>query len=75
MADAAPAAPPPGKAWLNTNEVAELLGYHPATVRRWIGDGRIKAKQPGGKRGDFRVHRSEVDRILNEGGAPEGGAA
>lgn len=30
--------------WLTVSEIAEELGVHPATVRRWIRDRRLRAQ-------------------------------
>ena len=41
---------PPEK-WLTTSEAAELLGVHPATIRRWADDGDLPLMTtPGGHR-------------------------
>lgn len=45
--------------WLTTSEAAELLGVHPATVRRWADDGDLPSMTtPGGHR---RFALSDLD--------------
>lgn len=47
--------------YLSPNEVAELLGVSPFTIRRYIKLGELKAvKLLGG----FRVHRDDLQRFL-----------
>jgi excisionase family DNA binding protein len=45
-------------------ELADLIHYHPESVRRLIREGRIKAKQFGRT---WRILPEEVARILEEG--------
>ncbi len=47
-----------------TEEVAELIKFHPETVRRLVREGRIQAMKFGR---DWRIPNSEVQRILREG--------
>ena len=50
--------------FLSVKEFAKLLRIHPNTVRRAIKTGRINALRVGsGKRSDFRIARSEVNRM------------
>lgn len=47
--------------YLSPNEVAELLGVSPFTIRRYIKLGELKAvKLLGG----FRIHRDDLQRFL-----------
>lgn len=47
--------------FLSTNEVAELLGISPFTIRRYIQFRKLKAvKLEGG----YRVRRTDLDRFL-----------
>jgi len=53
---------------LTVQEVAEQLRVDVTTVRRWIKGGVLKGvKLPGspGQKGNYRIHRSEVDAVLN----------
>lgn len=36
--------------WFKLNDVVAMTGYCPTTIRRWGRQGRIKMRQPGGKR-------------------------
>ena len=47
--------------WLTVPQVSAELKIHPATVRIWIKDGRLRAVRVGR---EWRVRRSEVDRAL-----------
>jgi excisionase family DNA binding protein len=48
---------------LTTSDVAQLLGIHPNTVRRWNKQGILKSYRIT-NRGDRRFHRKDVDRFL-----------
>ena len=50
---------------LTTSDVAQLIGLHPNTVRRWNRRGILKSYRVGA-RGDRRFRREEVDAFLNE---------
>ena len=54
------------KVMLTTSDVAQLLGLHPNTVRRWNKKGILKSYciTP---RGDRRFRREDVDSFLKEG--------
>jgi len=54
------------KAMLTTRQVADLLGLHPNTVRRWNKKGILKACRIG-TRGDRKFRREDVDGFLREG--------
>jgi putative resolvase len=43
-------------------EVADLLGYAPVTVLRWIHRGKVQARRSPG--GTYRVPRAEVRKLL-----------
>ncbi len=49
---------------LVVDQVAELLGKHPATVRRWIREGKLPAQKLGGKYGIYVLDREEVLQYL-----------
>lgn len=53
---------------LTVEQVAERLGAHPETVRRWLRSGTIKGVRPGGMKLGWRIPESEVRRLL--GGGP-----
>jgi len=48
-----------------TGEIAEKLGCHEMTVRRWIAKGLLKAFQPC-KRAPYRVKKAELERFMEE---------
>jgi len=54
------------KVMLNTTDVAQLLGLHTNTVRRWNAKGILKSYRIG-PRGDRRFKREDVDGFLKEG--------
>lgn len=41
--------------FLTTREVAQRYGVHPATVRRWVSDGRLPAVRVGPRQLRIRV--------------------
>jgi len=53
------------KLMLTTGDVAQLLGVHPNTVRRWSQKGILKVYHIG-PRGDRRFRREDVDGFLKE---------
>ena len=53
--------------WLTVLQVSAELKIHPATVRVWINDGRLRAVRVGR---EWRVRRSEVDRALLSDASP-----
>ena len=68
MADNPSNRPVPGEdPWLTVQQVGAELKIHPATVRVWIKDGRLRAVRVGR---EWRVRRSEVDRALMSDASP-----
>lgn len=64
---------PPAKEWYSVEEVAELLGNAPFTVREWARNRRINARKRRCGRGKYRawmISHSELTRIRNEGLLP-----
>lgn len=50
--------------FLSIKEFAGKIGVHPNTVRRGVKSGRISAfKVGGGKKANYRIAKSEIDRI------------
>ncbi len=49
---------------LTTEEIAKELKYHIETVRKWIREGKLKATRINRK--EYRVKRSELERVLAE---------
>ncbi len=54
------------KVLLTTGDVAQLIGLHPNTVRRWNKKGILKSYRIS-PRGDRRFRRDDVDSFLREG--------
>jgi len=50
-----------GKTWLTTEEVAEEIGVHIQTVRRWCRMKTLPAQQIGG--GSYRINREALENI------------
>lgn len=50
---------------LSISEVAEKLGVHKETLRRWDNQGKLKAIRFG-KRGHRRYKREEIEKILDQ---------
>ena len=50
-----------------TEEIAEVLGLHSETIRRWIRDGRLKAKKVGGQ---YFIGRSDIAEFVSRPPAP-----
>ncbi len=55
-------------ALISVAQAAALLGVHPNTMRAWTDAGRLVAYRINA-RGDRRYRRSEVERLLTEGGS------
>jgi hypothetical protein len=61
------------KEWYTTDEVAEILGKAPFTVRAWCRNGRIHAEKRNWGRGSSKewiVSHEELERIQAEGLLP-----
>ena len=52
------------KELLNINEVAELFGVHPETVRRWDNEGKLKAIRIG-EFGHRKYRKDDIEKIIN----------
>ena len=51
-----------GQEWLTLSEASKLLGVHPATLRQWSDEGKVRIfRTPGGHR---RFSRSDIERML-----------
>jgi len=50
------------------NQVAEILGVHPGSVYRYICQGKISVKKPGGN--SVRITEEELTRFIDEGTKP-----
>jgi excisionase family DNA binding protein len=49
---------------LTVTDVAKALAVDEETIRRWVRAGKVKAIQPGGQRGTYRIPESELRRLL-----------
>lgn len=51
---------------LKIREAARLLGVHPATLRRWDQEGRLKAVRIGNRRGvgDRRYRLEDIQKLI-----------
>jgi excisionase family DNA binding protein len=47
----------------SVTQVAELLEYHPGSVKRWLADGRVEGFRPNGF--EWRIPGAEVKRLLD----------
>jgi excisionase family DNA binding protein len=54
---------------LTVEGVAERLGVHEQTVRRWLRDGQLNGVMLS-RRAGYRIKESELDHIINEGLRP-----
>ena len=54
------------KVMLTTTDVAQLLGLHPNTVRRWNAKGILKSYRIG-PRGDRRFKREDIEAFIGNG--------
>lgn len=62
------------KEWYTTEEVAEVVGKAPFTVREWCRHGRVNATKRDCGRGNSKewiISREELMRIQTEGLLPE----
>ena len=50
--------------WLDSQDVADLVGVGVETVRRWIRAGELPVLDLGGPKGGYRVRRSDLDAFL-----------
>jgi excisionase family DNA binding protein len=57
-----PATRGPLAEWSTTEQVAAYIKRSPKTIRRYIKEGRLKAK--GSKHEPYRIHKSEVERLM-----------
>ena len=65
-----PETPVESKRWYSVDEVAELLGKRPYTVREWARHGQINAAKRAERRGGaalWTISAEEVARYRNEG--------
>jgi excisionase family DNA binding protein len=49
---------------LTVQTVAERLQVQPATVRRWLREGRLRGVKPWGDKTGYRIPESEIARLL-----------
>ena len=56
---------------LKVSQVAERLQIHPATVRAWLKNGRLKGVYMGSDKVGWRIPESELQRVGQEGFAAD----
>jgi excisionase family DNA binding protein len=49
---------------LTVEEAAAACRVHPATLRRWLAEGKLEAVRPGGPRGSIRIREDALARWL-----------
>ena len=54
----------PQKELLTINEVAEIFGVHPETLRRWNNEGKLKAIRIG-KFGHRKYRREDIRKMVH----------
>lgn len=52
------------KKLLNINQVAEIFGVHPDTLRRWDREGKLKSIRIG-KRGHRKYSKTDIEKLLS----------
>ena len=50
---------------MTVRAVAEHLGVHPETIRRWLRDGRLVGIDLGSDSGGWRIDPADLDAYLN----------
>lgn len=58
------------KEYYSTNEIAEMLGVDPITIRRWIQKGKLPAIDIGK---EYRVSKSDLDAFIEARRVKKGG--
>ncbi len=43
------------------DQVAEILGFHRETIRKWILNGELVASKPGK---EYRIYKSDLDEFM-----------
>jgi excisionase family DNA binding protein len=51
--------------FFTVNEVAEKLKVHPATIKRWLREGKMRGLQLGDRAG-WRVSKADYDQFIEE---------
>lgn len=51
--------------WLNVEQIADELGVHVETVRKWIREKQLNAVSLG-RRGGYRIRRSALEDFLRK---------
>ena len=59
------------KKYLTIKELATAIGVAPATVTKWIRDGKVSAYQVGPyELSPYRIPATEAERVIREYGPP-----
>jgi excisionase family DNA binding protein len=51
------------RTFVSPQAIADRMGCHPATVRRWIQSGKLRAIQPGG---EYRIREEDFEAFLRD---------
>ena len=51
--------------WMTVNEVAEHLGVHPETVRRWLRQGHLEGIRAKNRQDGWSIRPESVDKMLD----------
>jgi excisionase family DNA binding protein len=51
--------------FFTVNEVAEKLKVHPATIKRWLREGKMRGLQLGDRAG-WRISKADYDQFIDE---------
>jgi len=51
--------------WLTVQDIADHLRMNPATIRKWLREGRLRGVNFGGPAG-WRIRRDDVERFIRE---------
>lgn len=56
---------------LTVGQVAQIMQLRPSTIRALLAEGRLPGVRTGGDRGDWRVPRSAIERLIGAAEAAE----
>lgn len=56
--------------YVDTQDVADAFGVSHRTVWLWVRSGKVRAFQPGGRKGRYRIPVGEIDRLKAASAVP-----